>query len=106
MDTRQITSQAQLHSYLESLNQQCFNAFILLLYLYVKKHSNLVTNKQYFLSYKLIIYAYTNDKFYLSQIKRNWCLCAYSLLGASQPVLLYQTLGERQATSAALGTSQ
>ena len=51
LDTRQRTLQAQLHSYLENLDQQWFNALRLLLYLYVKKHNNFVTNKQYFLSY-------------------------------------------------------
>ncbi|BBD65606.1 hypothetical protein NIES4072_07190 [Nostoc commune NIES-4072] len=48
MDTRQSTLQAQ---YLENLDQQWFNAFRLFLSLYVKKHNNFVTNKQYFLSY-------------------------------------------------------
>ncbi len=46
MDTRQSTLQVQLHSYLEDLDKQWFNAFRLLLYLYVKKYNNSVTNKQ------------------------------------------------------------
>ncbi|MBC6432269.1 hypothetical protein FM036_16490 [Nostoc sp. HG1] len=79
LDTWQSTLQAQLHSYLENLAQQWFNALMLLLYLYVKKHNKFVTNKQYFLSYKLIISAYKKYKFCLKQIMHNWWLCAYSL---------------------------
>ena len=71
MDTRQSTLQAQLHSYLENLDQQWFNAFRLLLYLYVKKHNNFVTNKQYFLSYESIVSAYSKYKHYLKQLMHN-----------------------------------
>ncbi|MCW5314427.1 hypothetical protein GTQ43_11595 [Nostoc sp. KVJ3] len=64
LDTWQSTLQDQLHSYLENLEQQWFNALMLLLFLYVKKHNKFVTNKQYFFSHTLIIFAYENDKFY------------------------------------------
>ncbi|MCC5600211.1 hypothetical protein [Nostoc favosum] len=65
LDTWQSTLQVQLHSYLENLVQQWFNALMLLLYLYVKKHNNFVTNKQDFLSYNLISSIYVLYKFYL-----------------------------------------